>query len=199
MSNAVYPTLPGLMFPVERVPKFKTLVKSTPSGREYRGAQMTSPLYTYNLQYEFLRDTSSIQELRTLVGFFNARQGSFDTFLFSDPDDSSVTAQLFGTGDGATTQFQLLRSYGGNVEPVYDLNGAPTIYVNGVARTAGTDYTINSTGGVTFTVAPGATLPVTWSGAFYWRVRFNTDDMTVSKFMNQLWEAQKVSLITVKP
>ena len=199
MSNAVYPTLPGLTFDVEREAMFKTDVKTTPSGREFRGAQMTSPLYTYTLNYEFLRNLQSFTELQTLVGFFNARQGSFDSFLFTDPDDCSATAQLFGTGDGTTRAFQLLRSYGGTNEPVYDLNGAPVIMVGALTMVLGTDYTINSTGGVTFTAAPGAGSSITWTGNFYWRVRFNNDTLNATKLMQGLWEAKKVQFITVKP
>jgi uncharacterized protein (TIGR02217 family) len=199
VSNQVYPTLPGLDFGVTRTPTWKTDVKTTPSGREFRGAQMTSALYTYTLVYEFLRDTSVYPEMRTLMGFFNARQGSFDSFLFNDPDDNTATLSLFGTGDGVTTAFQLLRTLGGTAEPVYDLNGTATILVNGTPRALGTDYSINTTGGVTFNVAPPLGSPVTWTGAYYWRVRFTDDTLELGKFMATFWEAKKVTFITVKP
>lgn len=199
MSNAVYPTLPGLMFNFVRAPSFKTDIKTTPSGREFRGAQMLYPLYTYTLVYEFLRDSTAFNEFRSLLGFYNQRQGRFDSFLFNDTDDNTVTSQQFGVGDGATTKFQLIRTLGGMVEPVYDLNGAPQIYVSGVLKTVGTDYTINATGGVVFTVAPGATAPITWTGAFYWRVRFLTDEQEFSKMMQSIWEVKKLKFITVKP
>jgi hypothetical protein len=128
MSQTVYPSLPGIAFGVERAPVWSSDVQTTPSGREYRGAFMTYPRYRYKLVYEFLRDTSVYPELATLLGFFNARQGQFDTFLFSDPTDNSVAGQQLGSGDGTTTSFQLTRTYGAFTEPVYDLNGSPTIY-----------------------------------------------------------------------
>lgn len=199
MSNAVYPSLPGLTATVTRTPIFKTDVKTTPSGRSFVGAQMQSPLYRYTLAYEFLRDTAAYAEFRTLLGFYNARQGAFDSFLFQDPGDQTVTAQAFGTGDASTKTFQLVRTLGGTVEPVYDLNGAPLIYVGGVLKTLTTDYTINSTGGVTFVTAPAAAAPITWTGSYYWRVRFVSDELDFEKFMNTLWSAKKVEFITVKP
>lgn len=199
MSNAVYPVLPGLSFNVGRTAIFKTDVKSTPSGREFRGAQMSSPLYRYSLIYELLRDTTAFQELRTLLGFYNARQGSFDSFLFSDPDDNSVTAQAFGLGDNNTTLFQLVRALGGSVDPVYDTNNAPVIYISGVAKILGTDYVTNSTGGVTFYTAPASGSVISWTGAYYWRCRFLQDELSVEKFMQSFWQAKKVEFITVKP
>jgi uncharacterized protein (TIGR02217 family) len=199
MSNAVYPSLPGLTFDVTRTPIWSTDVKSTRSGREFRGAWMTSPLYQYTLVYEFLRDKPTAQELRTLLGFFNQAQGAFGTFLLPDPDDQSVTAQAFGSGDGASTAFQLVRTLGGAVEPVYDLNGAPQIYHAGLLMAAGTDYTINATGGVTFTNPPGAGEALTWTGSYYWRCRFLNDTLDFHKLMQAIWEAKRVELKTVKP
>ena len=198
MSNLVYPSLPGLAFPVVRVPTWKSNVMESASGREFRAGLMTYPRYKYQLKYEFLRDTASLTEMRTLLGFFNQVRGDFDTWLFTDPDDNSVTAQQFGTGNGATKTFQLVRTNGGFAEPVYDLNGNPSVYVAGVLKTLGTDYTISS-GLVTFTAAPANGAVLTWTGSFYWRCRFTTPTSEFSKFMNTLWEAGKVEFITCKP
>lgn len=128
MSNAIYPSLPGLKPTVRRVPRFKTNIDESASGREFRAALMLYPTDRYVLGYEFLRDRNSTDELRTLMGFFRSRRGSFDSFLFDDEDDNAVTGQVFGTGNGATTQFQLVRSLGGFLEPVNDVNGTPSIY-----------------------------------------------------------------------
>lgn len=129
MSNAVFPTFAGLKWGSTRTPIHKTAVKETPSGREYRFSFMSSPRYLYKLSYEVLRETTGYSELQQLLGFFNARKGSFDSFLFTDPDDNAVTAQVFGVGDGATTAFQLVRTLGGAVEPVYDVNGSPALRI----------------------------------------------------------------------
>jgi hypothetical protein len=64
--------------------------------------------------------------------------GGFDTFLFTDPDDNAVAAQTFGVGDGDQDAFQLVRTLGSFTEPVYDLNGAPSIYKAACCRRAAT-------------------------------------------------------------
>jgi uncharacterized protein (TIGR02217 family) len=198
MSNAVYPSLPGLTFPIERTPEWATDVQTSASGRDFTRTLYTAPRYRYKLSYEFLRDSVAAQEFRTLLGAFNARMGQWDTWLFSDPDDSSVTAQVFGTGNGSNKVFQLERVLGGFAEAVYDLNGAPSIYVGGVLKTAGTDYTISSTGLVTFTSAPAAAASLTWTGSYYWRCRFLSDTLDFRKMMAGFWELASVEFITCK-
>jgi len=198
LSSAVYPTLAGLAFSVGRnLLAPPVMVRTTPSQREYRGRSATAPRYQYKLTYEFLRSAAAYAELQTLAGFFNARGGSFDSFLFTDPDDNAVTAQLFGTGNAATTAFQLVRSFGGFAEAVVDLNGAPSIYVNGTLKTVTTDYTVSGGGVVTFTSAPAAAAALTWTGSFYRRVRFAKDLAEFGKFMQGLWEARSVELLSV--
>lgn len=133
MSNSVYPSLPGLMFPVGRsVLPPPVQVRTTPSQREYRARDATLPRYQYSLAYEFLKTGNRGSDLATLLGFYNAVGGPFDSWLFLDPDDNSVVANTFGVGNGSSTSWQLLRSFGGFAEPVYDLSGLPLVYVNGV-------------------------------------------------------------------
>ena len=199
MSNSVFPTFPGLMPGVTRTPVWSTHVKTSVSMREYRVANAAYPIYRYKLSFEFLRQTTGFTEMATLVAFFNARSGSFDSFLWTDPDDNSVTAQSFGAGDGSTISFQLTRTFGGYAEPVFDTNSTPAISVNGVLKTAGTDYTISSTGVVTFAAAPGSTLPLTWTGTYYRRVRFASDSAEFAQFLKNLWELKAVELIGVNP
>ncbi|MEX8520076.1 MAG: DUF2460 domain-containing protein [Leptothrix sp. (in: b-proteobacteria)] len=197
MSNLVYPVLPGLQFPLKKTPMWSTGVKGTPSGREFRTKQMIYPRYKYGLQYEFLRDTAGFLEADALAGFFNRVGGSFDTFLFTDPGDSNVVAQVIGTGDGLTSAYQIVRTLGGMVEPVYDFNGAFTVYLNGTPTVA---FTHNGSGGLTFTGGPvGLGVVITWTGSFYWRCRFNADNLTLDQFMQQFWSAGSVELLTCKP
>jgi len=201
MSNAVFPSLPGLTFDIKRVPTHKTVVKESASGREYRGRLMPNgPRYTYTLGFDLLSDNGSWTDgFRTLLGFYNARSGAFDSFLFNDPDDNSVTNQSIGVGDGSTKSFQLVRTLGGASEPVYDTNSVPVIKDNGTTKTAGTDYNISTTGLVTFTSAPVTGHSLTWTGTYYWRCRFGDDSLTFNQFMSKLWELKQCNLITLKP
>jgi uncharacterized protein (TIGR02217 family) len=194
MGNAVFPTLPGLKIEVSRTPTWNTTVKKAVAGNEFRFANQLYPIYEFELSVEFLRDfRSSVDELRTLEGFFNARAGSFDSFLWTDPDDNAVTLQSFGTGDGSTTAFQLVRNFGAAAAPVWALNGTPSIFRAGSLVTSG--ITIGPTGVVTFTTAPTAGQSLTWTGSYYKRVRFRRDALELEKFMRELWEAKRIEFV----
>lgn len=196
MSNVVYPALPGLTYNVVKRPTFSTRVQQATSGAELRAAFWTLPIWHYQLAYEFLRTGDTYTELQTLLGFFLARQGQFDSFLFDDPDDDTVTQMPFGTGNGSLTSWQIYRTWGGFSEPVYNFNGTPQIYVGGVLQSSG--YTLTSSGLLTFTTAPANGATIAWSGRYYWPVRFDVDALEASKFMATLWEAKTVKLVGVR-
>ncbi len=195
MGNAVFPVLPGLAWSVTKTPMWSTRIQPKVSGRENRAAYYSLPLWTFSLSYEFLRANAK-QELQQLVGFFNARQGRFDSFLYADPSDCAATGQLFGSGNGNTSKFQLVRSLGGFAEPVIALPGGLQVFVNGVLQPA---VTVDaSTGIVTFAAAPAAGAALTWTGQFYFRCRFVHDSTEFENFMKDLWTAKKVELVSVK-
>jgi uncharacterized protein (TIGR02217 family) len=181
-----------------RTPTWSTNIQKTVSGREVRASFFSVPIYTYSLTYEVLRQGAAFLEWQALFGFYNARGGAFDSFLLDDPNDDTVTAMNFGTGDGVTTTFQLGRSLGGFFEPIYNTHSTPLIYKGGVLQTVVTDYTISSSGLVTFVVAPAAAAALTWTGTYYWRVRFSDDSIDFENIMYQFWAAKKVDLVTVK-
>jgi uncharacterized protein (TIGR02217 family) len=192
MSNAIFPTLVGLDWGVQRIPKYSTRIQTAISGKELRAAYWSYPMYTFKLKYNVVRDMVAHAELKSILGFFLARQGMYDSFLFEDPDDNTITDQGIGTGDGTTRAFQLVRSYGGWVEPVQNVHAITNIKIAGVATGA---YTVSSTGLVTFTVAPANGTALTWTGTYYYRCRFLNDTAEFSKFMNNLWEYKSCNFI----
>lgn len=205
MSNSVFPSqssLPGLKWDINKVPTFNTAVQKAVGGREVRAAFQPYPIWRWTLAFEFLRETTGFSEFKTLAGFFTARQGRFDSFLYEDPSDyliadtSPSTRQIFGTGDAATTGFQLGRSLGtsGLFEPIYNLHATPKIYVNDVLKSTPGDYSVSATGVVTFVSAPAAAAVLTWSGTYYWRVRFGDDSADFNNFANLFWNAKQISL-----
>jgi uncharacterized protein (TIGR02217 family) len=197
MSNAVYPALPGLTYgQVRSVLPPPVVVRTTPAQREYRARDAVLPRYAYTLPYNFLRSRSTAPELQTLVGFYAARGGPFDSFLFTDSVDNLATLAPFGVGDGTTTAFAALRPFGGFSEPVDAFNGTPVVRINGSTTTA---FSVAAGSGViTFNTAPGAGAVLTWSGSYYRRVRFDGDRLDTTKFMHELFEAKSVKLISVK-
>lgn len=198
MSNLIYPSLPGLDFGVTRdVMAPPVAIKTTPSLREYRGRDSTYVRYAYSLSYEFLRSAAVYAELQTLMGFYNLVGGPFDSFLFTDPDDSVATAMQFAVGNGATTVYQLTRSFGGFAEAVYDFQ-AGTLHVFDNGTDVGSGATVSSTGVVTFTTAPASGHLLTWTGNYYRRCRFTDAKMSAEKFMSNLWSARKVQFMSVQ-
>lgn len=196
MSNAIFPSLPGLSYPVEKTPKWSTKVQRSVSGKETRLGYWSYPVWEWSLNYDILRSDDLNAELQELIGFFNSRQGSFDSWLFNDPDDNAADSQAFAIGDGSTKAFQLSRTYGGYNEPVKAINAISQITVNGSPTSA---YAANiSTGVITFVSAPASGALLRWSGTYYWRCRFSEDETTVAKFMNNFWENRQIRFVSVK-
>lgn len=122
VSTEIFPTLIGLSFNVHKKPSFRTRISSAVSGQEVRNAFMQFPIWMYELTYDYIPDLAS-SSLQVLMGFFLSRQGSFDTFLFLDPDDNAtVDSQVLGVGDDVTLQFFMQRTFGGFSEPVGQVN-----------------------------------------------------------------------------
>ncbi len=195
MSSLVFPTIKGLAYPIRRTPQWRTGVNESLSGKESRIAYRQYPRILFSLEYSVLREQVSTNELKQLVGLFNQLLGSYDTFLYSDPEFNSVTAESFGTGNGATTQFQLVARYQnaggpGYAERVQNLSSTPSIFVNGVLKTPGADYVIGPTGIVTFVSAPLGPHPLTWTGTFNYRCRFMDDSIEFEKMMAFLWATE---------
>ena len=85
------------------------------------------------------------------------------------------------------------------MEPVFDVNSTPQIFVNGVLQTLTTHYTISATGLVTFVTAPAGALSVTWTGTYYRRMSFLQSTAEFTKFMSNLWSLKTLELISQKP
>ena len=199
--TSTFPTLSGIRWDVKKRPRFNTIVQRTASGKEIRSALMSYPLWEFELSYDVLRADSVNHELQTLMGFFEQMLGSCTAFNYTDPTDYSVTAQSIGTGDGVTADFQLVRTLGGFIEPIQNINTIVGIYDNGSPVTQGAGpgkYTINSTGLVTFGTVPTSGHALTWSGTYYFRCRFLDDLIEFNNFMYNLFECQKVAFVSVK-
>jgi uncharacterized protein (TIGR02217 family) len=204
MSSFIYPaTIPGLTFENVRTPIWSTGKQNAVSGKQSRIGYRQYPLWRFELQYELLRDVTP-SDLKALVGLFNAMQGGFDTFLFTDPSFNSVTAESFGTGNGATTAFQLIAKYQnaggpGIADLIQNVNGTPSIFKAGVLQTGGgVNYTLGPTGIVTFTSAPAAGAALTWTGSFYYRCAFDEDEFPVTHFLTNFWKTKTVSFTSIK-
>ena len=131
----------------------------------------------------------------TVLDFFHAMRGRLHGFRFKDWSDwksngmdrgvnVTNTDQSIGTGDGATTDFQLSLTYtAGSQSYVRNITkpvaGSVVVAVDGVSQTYTTNWTIDTTTGiVTFTAGhiPTAGQAITAGFEFDVPVRFDTDD-----------------------
>ena len=195
MSNLVFPDYPGITIDIERTPEWSTLVKEAWSGVETRIGQRPWPRWRYALKIDVLRATDG--EIAGLEAFFNRHAGMFESFLFRDPENHTVTDQPFGAADGAATLFQLARAVGDWIEPVWApaTSPAPIIKLAGVPLVPVADYTLGTTGQVQLTFAPPAG-QLTWSGGYYLRCRFDSDKLSLQRILRGLWKAGKIELIS---
>jgi uncharacterized protein (TIGR02217 family) len=139
MSTSVFPTLAGLGWDVERDEVWNNEIQTAYSGKETRTKYWPYPKRSYELVFNFLRNgtigLNAYTEFSQLYAFFNLLGGNYDTFLFTDVDDNSVSGQLLGVGDGTTLTFQLVRSFGGFTEPVLAPHTVTKVFVDGVDQT----------------------------------------------------------------
>jgi uncharacterized protein (TIGR02217 family) len=207
--------LPGVGWSVTKMPTFQTRIQRAVSGRELRAQDYPSPLWQFQLTFNFLRDGqdtrigpglgSGYDELRTLYGLYLACAGAFGTFLFLDPTDSNRIGMAVGVGDSSTSSFQLQTQWGFSpsfVGPVYAVQQITAVYLNGLTQTPGT-YScaagLNSTGLLTFDTPPLSGVQITADFVFYFRCRFVDDSYSFENFMYQLWQLKKLTFITVFP
>ena len=197
------PALPGLSWSRKKKPGFSTRVASHSSGREVRVALMSYPLYEFEANYSGLTSSSSAfaglgaASLQSLMGFFLQLQGEFGTFLYTDPDDNTVTGQGIGLGDGSTTAFQFSRALGGFAEPVGWITALSNVYLNGAVQSGG-GYSLTLPNTLTFAAAPGPGVVVSADFAYAFQCRFLDDQMEFEEFMSNLWKLESMKFRSVK-
>jgi hypothetical protein len=218
----VLPFLPGQDIAVSKGPKWSTQVIRAASGRERRTAYWPYPLWQFELSYSVIRHRPTQAELFTLWAFFNSLEGQFAPFLFVDPTDCQIPTSVLldtsgapitdtsgkaivdgsstplgaplGTGDGATTVFPLLRTFGGFVEPVYAAFQPCVVYDD---YTVPSGYTASGDA-VTFTSAPPAGRGLFWFGYFYFGCRFLQDELTFEQIVTQLWAGKSLKFTSLR-
>lgn len=206
MSTQVFPTLLGLTFDIERTMQWNTQVQETISGKETRLGYWSAARYTWSLTFEFLRASTSFNEFQNLWGFLSARQGRFDSFLYTDDTDNATTGQQLGVGDSTVRAFQLLRRFGGSsgiIEPVLAPNTVTKVTVAG-SSVSSTQFSVGQWGStvpgmITFsTFAPSVAQSVTADFSYYFPCRCDQDVGSFVEFMSKLWENKKLIIKSIK-
>lgn len=215
MSDEIFPELPGLKWDSTKKPQWSTKLHETASGKETAAAYWSFPKWFFGLSYEVLEESRVVHDLKTIGGFFLARKGRFDSFLYRDPSDCQVEGQVLGVGDGSRTTFQMIRSFGEFDEPMKDIVGAigagisvvdgvpaaplddraPTFYVDGIRPST---YSVSASGLLTLGAPPAAGAEVMADFSYYFRCRFLQDEAEFTEFMQNLWELKKLEMVTRK-
>ena len=208
---AVYPELVGLTFKVSKRPKFSTGAGVFASGREVRVGYWSKPQWEWDLTYDILNDNnkyvgSTVSDIKTLLGFFLSVYGSQFPFLFRDPDDCTQVGQPLGVGDGTTKTFYFSRTYGlGTFVGTENVGGVNleeplTIYHNGVAQTD--NFILNTAtpcgNYVQFPSPPEAGVVISADFSFYYFCRMKDDTAEFEKFMQDLWDTQKLTIFSLR-
>lgn len=172
-------------------PTFKNVIQEAVAGNEQRFAQWTKCRGVGDLSYGLRNSGDPLGDYAAILAMWRAHFGSLYPFRFKDWGDYIATNELIGNGDGSTKTFQLVKTY----DPSQILLGVPgtLFYVRSIALVTGTpsimidgtpvdgaDYTIGSTGIVTFSSAPSNGTNLTWSGEFDVPVRFDMDQLPVA-------------------
>lgn len=200
-SNLVFtpPFTKNFGFPT-KTPSFKTIVQQTASLRgEIRVSLTPYPIWTWDFPVNWMKGSEQDQNsvYQYMLGFFLSMGGQFSDFLYEDPYDNQIpdgSPAYFGSGDGSTVNFQLVRPIGMGRDIVQNLNGTPKIYING---TQTTPSGMDASGVVTFSSPPASGAILTWSGSFYYRVRFDSDSQDYKQFMDRLWSMDSLKLRSV--
>lgn len=211
MSNLVFPAaIKGLTYTVDESLEFGPIIQGASNLSEVRIGQTVNPIHHWTFIYEFIYDTynspnntmpfSPYTDLATMRGFYKARGGTVDDFLYSDADQNGVVLQpmqLLNDGGGNYYTPIQVNDGGEFFEDVTDLNGSLSLFANGVLQTAPTNYSLVGPGysfpGFSFMglvakwVASPPAAPITATFNYYFRVRFETDRQSFEKFLNGLW------------
>lgn len=157
-----FPT--DISYGFEAGPTAATIVQRTSSGHEYRATRQSQMPRRFRASRELL----TTEQWSEVLDFVIGRRGALHGFRFKDWSDFTTAEDgvaapahndvIIGSGNGTTTQFQLLKTYDATGPApyarklAYPVSGTVSVGLNGVDQ--GSGWTVNSTGVVTFATAP---------------------------------------------
>ena len=172
-------------------PERRTEIVVLGSGHEERNSRWADSKRRYNAGYGI----KSLDDLHTVIAFFEERRGRLHGFRWKDWTDHrscapsetpSALDQAIGVGDGATAAFQLSKTYGSTFAPwtrtiQLPVAGSVLVAVDGMPQDPENFLVSLISGVVTFLPEhiPAADAPVTAGFQFDVPVRFDTDQLEI--------------------
>lgn len=190
-------------------PERRTQIVALASGAEERN----TPWRHSRRRYDAGLGLRTLDDIETVIAFFEARQGQLHGFRWKDwvdykscPASRAVSHldQQIGVGNGVQTEFSLIKAYpsGGEsyARPITKVvAGTTRIGVGGDPRLVDVDYMVDvTTGKVTFAFPPDTGLKVTAGFEFDVPVRFDTEAVRVSVSSFNAGEVPSIPVIEVR-
>ncbi|UWR01508.1 DUF2460 domain-containing protein [Ruegeria conchae] len=190
-------------------PERRTDIVTLTNGLEERN----TPWAHSRRRYDAGLGMRSLDDIETLISFFEARQGQMFGFRWKDWSDfksGAATAdvdkadQVIARGDGETTEFQLVKIYSSGgfsyVRPILKpVLGTVTLGLDQDAQREGVDFDVDlATGRVTFSAPPPEQVEITAGFEFDVPVRFDTDKIQTSVASFQAGDVPNVPVVEVR-
>jgi uncharacterized protein (TIGR02217 family) len=172
-------------------PERRTEIVTLVNGFEERN----TPWADSRRRYDAGLGLRSLDDVETLIAFFEARRGQLHGFRWKDWSDFKSgrasqpvqeTDQNLGVGDGQRTEFGLTKTYRSGTEsyvrPITKpVPGTVLVAIEGDRKVETVDYTVDPVKGlVRFVTPPGVGVVVTAGFEFDVPVRFDTDRIQTS-------------------
>jgi uncharacterized protein (TIGR02217 family) len=191
-------------------PERRIEVVELTSGKEQRNARQAHS----RRHYDAGTGVRSIDELKEVIRFFEARRGKLTAFRFRDPFDFASrddglavtpTDQVIGAGDGSRLRYSLVKTYGSGADaykrPIRKpAGGTLRVAVAGVEKTLATHFSFDdATSEIVFTAGsvPANGAAVTAGYEFHVPVRFDLDLLTVSLTAFKAGQVPTIPLVEV--
>lgn len=189
-------------------PVWATSIVISASGFEHRSSRWKDAKHQYNAAFGI----RSMEDMLDLKEFFLAMRGPAYGFRFKDFGDFSTALEFgrtvsavdmpLGTGDGATTVFQLSKDYEQGFSYTRPITkpvaGTVRVAVDSAAIVEGVGFTVDTTTGlVTFTTAPAQDAVLTAGFEFDVPCRFATDTLD-TQYSNYQTGAANVPVVEIR-
>jgi uncharacterized protein (TIGR02217 family) len=190
-------------------PERRTEIVTLSNGFEERN----TPWAHSRRRYDAGLGLRSLDDVETLIAFFEARTGQLHGFRWKDWSDYksclpsgtlSAEDQLIGTGDGVTTTFHLQKTYRSGlqsyVRPILKaVVGTVVVAIEGDPKIEGLEVMVDAGAGeVSFTLPPEVGTRITAGFEFDVPVRFDTDQIQTSVASFRAGEVPKVPVVEVR-
>lgn len=190
-------------------PERRTEVVTLANGYEERN----TPWAHSRRRYDAGVSMRSLDDVETLIAFFEARAGQLHAFRWKDWADFKSCApnagphyedQVIGTGDGVTAAFQLTKTYRSGeftyVRPIRKpVKGSVKLGLHGDGLTETVHYEVDETTGiVSFATPPDIGAAVTAGFEFDVPVRFDIDRIQVSVASFKAGDVPNVPVVEVR-